>query len=106
MALEKITTLSWFFQLLILVGVAAIMVFGVEMLYFRDMTKQIDQQQTQLAAMKSDLANVALVANRRRMFQDQNANLERQLVDLRSVLPARDRKSTRLNSSHQKISYA
>jgi Tfp pilus assembly protein PilO len=87
MALGKITSLSWVYQLLILVGIAGIIVGGMEYLYFSDMTQQIEEQQTTLAAMKSDLANLAQVEKRHREFKQQNANLERQLRDMKIILP-------------------
>jgi Tfp pilus assembly protein PilO len=87
MVLEKITSLSWVYQLLILVGIAGLMVGGVEYLYFRDMTQEIDDQLTTLAVMKSDLANVAQVEKRHREFKLQNADLERQLRDMKIILP-------------------
>lgn len=87
MALEKLKSLSWFFQLLILAGVAGLVVLAVEMVYFRDLTTKIEDQQNQLAAMKSDLANVREVEKRHQMFQQANAKLEKQLAELHSVLP-------------------
>jgi Tfp pilus assembly protein PilO len=92
MAIEKLTTLPWFLQLLIFVGIAGMLVLGVEMLYFRDLGSQIDEQQTQLAALKSELANIHEVERQHHAFQSANAKSERQLADLHTVLPS-DRNS-------------
>ncbi len=87
MAIERLRSLPWVFQLLIFIGIAGLLVLGVQMVYFRDLTTQIDAQQAQLAAIKSDLANVREVEKRRQTFQEANQRLERQLADLGAVLP-------------------
>lgn len=87
MAIEKLKTLPWFFQLLIFVGIAGLMVLAVQMVYFRDLTTKIDSQQVELAAIRSDLANVREVEKRHRAFQQANAQLERQFADLQNMLP-------------------
>lgn len=102
MALEKLTTLPWFYQFLILVAVASLLVVGVEYAYFRDLTAGIDSQHAQLAAIKSELANMREVEQRYRDFQQANDRLERQLAEMRSALPV-DREGDGLIRQFQEI---
>ncbi len=87
MAIEKLKSLPWFFQLLIFAAIAGVLVLAVEMLYFRDVASQIDAQQTQLAALRADLANMKEIEQRYRSFQQANARLEKQLAGLQGILP-------------------
>jgi type IV pilus assembly protein PilO len=88
MALEKLSATPWYLQFLIFLGIAVLVVVGAEFIYFRDITAQINRQRVQLAELKQDLANVREVQLQHDQFQRANTQLERQLVDLHSVLPA------------------
>jgi type IV pilus assembly protein PilO len=87
MALEKLTTLPWYLQLLILAVLAGLLVVGVEMVYFRDISTQITDQKSQLEALNKDLEKLKGVEKQHSEFKATNARLEQQLAGLRSVLP-------------------
>lgn len=87
MAFEKLTTIPWYLQLLLLAVLAGLLVVGVETLYFRDMSAQIDDQKAQLETLNKDLDKLKDVEKRHREFKAANAKLEQQLAGLRSVLP-------------------
>lgn len=88
MAFEKLSSLAWYLQVLIFVGIAVLLVLGVEYGYFHDMAARNDQQKTELANLKADLANIQEVQRQHDQFQRTNAKLEQQLGDLHTVLPA------------------
>lgn len=87
MAFEKLTTIPWYLQLLLLAVIAGLLVVGVEAVYFRDMTAKIDEQKSQLETLNKDLEKLKGVEKRHSDFKASNARLEQQLAGLRSVLP-------------------
>jgi type IV pilus assembly protein PilO len=102
MAFEKITSLPWYLQLLILVVLGGLLVLGVEMVYFRDISTQITDQKTQLEDLNKDLEKLKGVEKRHSEFRATNARLEQQLAGLRSVLP-NDRDTDVLIKQFQEI---
>ncbi|MDD5543183.1 MAG: type 4a pilus biogenesis protein PilO [Acidobacteriia bacterium] len=87
MALEKLSGLPWYLQLLIFVGIAVLLVLGVEYGYFHDMAARIDEQKTELTALQAELANIQEVQRQHDQFQRSNVRLRQQLADMHSVLP-------------------
>ncbi|MFI5176116.1 MAG: type 4a pilus biogenesis protein PilO [Terriglobia bacterium] len=102
MAFEKIARLPWYLQLLILVVVGGLLVVGVEMVYFRDMSTQIADQKSQLDGLNKDLEKLKGVEKRHSEFRATNARLEQQLAGLRSILP-NDRDTDVLIKQFQEI---
>src|SRR2546430_8112969 len=67
---------------------------------------RVDEQDKALPVTEDDLEPLRVGINRQSQFLDQGLQPRRDLRSKLVNIPASDRKSTRLNSSHSQISYA
>lgn len=85
--LDKIKNLQWYFQLLMLVGIAAVLYAGVWYFVTADMHTEVDGIREQVAQLETKNANAMLATARINEFRAQFASKEAEYEELKVLLP-------------------
>ena len=85
--LDKIKNLQWYFQLLLLVGIAAVLYAGVWYFVTADMHTEVEGVREQVAQLETKNANAMLATARINEFRAQFASKEAEYEELKVLLP-------------------
>jgi type IV pilus assembly protein PilO len=84
---DKLTSLAWYVQLLILVGIAALMYLGVWYLYTADAHAEVQAMTEQVAQLKSQNEAAKIATQRINEFRSLYASKEQEYEELKVLLP-------------------